>query len=340
MNLSYFKKILLTTTACIAVSFGMSVKSQNYRPPGQHAKQSENLLANQNSVNSNALLAPNIDYIDWKEEQEPEEGDIYEYGWDSNRVNCYAGMAVEDNVEIDLRGWRMPHPGYITSPYGYRPRFKRMHRGVDIHVNVGDDVCAAFGGRVRITNYEAKGYGYYVVIRHYNGLETVYGHLSKILVEPDQDVKAGDVIALAGNTGHSTGPHLHFETRYMGYAINPSAIFDFANQVAHTDTYTFNKSTYAEARDFSPKANAEYAKEYLQKNPRKAAPTTSANSNAKKKQNASKKKKENSKYVSAKSGDSLSKIATRNHTTVSALCKLNGLTTKSVIKTGQKIRVQ
>lgn len=345
MNLSYFKKILLTVAVSTAMSFGMSAWAQNYRLPGQHTEQSENLLANQNTVKANALLSPQIDYLDFEEEQEPEEGDIYEYGWNSNMVNCYSGLKVEDDVKINLGKWHMPHPGYITSPYGYRAKFGRMHKGVDIKVNVGDDVRAAFSGRVRLTKYEAGGYGYYVVIRHHNGLETVYAHLSKILVEPDQDVKEGDLIALAGNTGHSTGPHLHFETRYMGYAINPAAIFDFANQVAHTDTYTFNKNTYTEARDFSPEANAAYAKEYLKKNPVKAAPATTTKSSTakkqdKKKQTTSKKKEEKSKYVQAKSGDSLSKIAARNHTTVTALCKLNGLTTKSKIKTGQKIRIQ
>ena len=148
----------------------------------------------------------------------------------------------------------MPHPGYVTSPYGYRRRFRRMHKGIDLKANTGDTVRAAFDGKVRITKYERKGYGYYVVIRHTNDLETVYGHLSKFLVEPDTYVRAGDPIALAGNTGRSTGSHLHFETRYMGYAINPAAIFDFANQTTHTDTYTFDKNTYQKARNFSPEA--------------------------------------------------------------------------------------
>lgn len=348
MNLSYFKKILLTVAVGTGMIFGTSALAQNYRLPGQHTEQSENLLANQNAVNANALLAPQIDYLNFDEEEEPEAGDIYEYGWDSNKLNCYSGVKVEDNVRIDLGKSHMPHPGYITSPYGYRAKFGRMHKGVDIKVNTGDNICAAFSGRVRITKYEAGGYGYYVVIRHHNGLETVYAHLSKILVEPDQDVKEGDIIGLGGSTGHSTGPHLHFETRYMGYAINPAAIFDFANQVAHTDTYTFNKNTYTEARDFSPKANAEYAKEYLKNNPTKPAPAKTTKSSTAKKQDAknqnkkqtAKKSEEKGKYVQAKSGDSLSKIAARNHTTVTALCKLNGLTTKSKIQTGQKIRVQ
>ena len=90
--------------------------------------------------------------------------------------------------------------------------------------------------------YERRGYGKYVVIRHDNGLETVYGHLSKQLVEENQLVKAGEVIGLGGNTGRSTGSHLHFETRFLGIAINPIYMFDFPKQDIVADTYTFRKA--------------------------------------------------------------------------------------------------
>lgn len=127
-----------------------------------------------------------------------------------------------------------------------------MHRGIDLHLRVGDTVRAAFTGKVRLTKFQRKGYGYYVVIRHENGLETVYGHLSKFLVKPNQTVKAGDPIALGGNTGKSTGPHLHFETRYLGLAINPAAIIDFENRVPHKDIFTFDKSTYEKSQKYGP----------------------------------------------------------------------------------------
>ena len=146
----------------------------------------------------------------------------------------------------------MPCPGQVTSNYGYRARFGRMHKGIDLAIRSNDTIYAAFEGKVRLTNYEAKGYGNYVILRHPNGLETVYGHLNKFLVKPDQVVKAGQPIALGGSTGRSTGPHLHFETRYMGYAINPNAIFDFKNKTTHTDTYTFSKSTYTQPRNYAP----------------------------------------------------------------------------------------
>ena len=188
-----------------------------------------------------------------------------------------------------------------------------MHKGIDLKVQIGDTIRAAFDGKVRLTKYERKGYGYYVIVRHENGLETVYGHLSKFLVKPDEYVKAGDPIALGGNTGRSTGPHLHFETRYMGYAINPAAIFDFANQTTHTDEFTFNKNTYKNSRDYSPKKR------------NKAVASTS---------------KSGSSTVRIRKGDTLSKIAKANGTTVDKLCKLNGISRTTVLTAGKPLKVR
>ena len=302
--------------------------AQNYRLPGQHTAQSERLLADQANVGHSISIDPTIDYLNYSEEEEPE-GAIYEEGWSSNMVNCYAGMKVPQSVVIKgLDKFHMPVPGYVTSPYGYRRRFRRQHKGVDLKLNIGDTVRAAFDGRVRLSKYEARGYGKYMVVRHTNDLETVYGHLSRFLVEPDTYVKAGDPIALGGNTGRSTGPHLHFETRYMGYAINPAAIFDFANQTTHTDQYTFDKRTYTQARNYSPEANAEYAKSYY------------ANRQAQQYNAGYKSSSRGSKSVKVKKGDSLSRIAARNHTTVAKLCRLNGLKSSAKIRPGQKLRVK
>lgn len=170
------------------------------------------------------------------------------------------------------------------------------------------------------------------MVRHGNDLETVYGHLSKFLVKPDQYVKVGDPIALGGNTGRSTGPHLHFETRYMGYAINPSAIFDFANQCTHTDTYAFDKRTYTKARNFSPEANAQYAQKYQKEHPNKAY------SNANTKSSAASKSK-NATYTIRK-GDTLGRIAARNGVSVKTLCRLNGLKTNTTLRIGQRIKLR
>ena len=208
----------------------------------------------------------------FSEEEEPEE-DIYVEGWDSQAVNCYTNAVVPDTKVIDVSNFCMPTMGYVTSPYGYRRRFRRMHKGIDLKVQIGDTIRAAFDGKVRLTRNQGrrKGYGLYVIVRHSNGLETVYGHLSKFLVSPDQYVKAGDPIALGGNTGRSTGPHLHFETRYMGYAINPDAIFDFENKTTHTDEFTFNKSSYKDARDYSPAKKRKTSSKALASSKSKAA---------------------------------------------------------------------
>lgn len=330
MTFNNFIKNTLAAASFLLIGGVLGVNAQDFRLPGQHLTQHDKLMANQG--NAGIQVDNTTKYLEslFNEEEEPEY-DIYTEGWESGRVNCYANMPVPDRMVIDVSKFSMPHPGYITSPYGYRKRFRRMHKGVDLKVNIGDTIRAAFDGRVRITNFERRGYGYYVVIRHTNDLETVYGHLSGFLVEPDQYVKAGDPIALGGNTGRSTGPHLHFETRYMGYAINPCAIFDFANQTTHTDSYTFDKTTYQNARNFSPDANSRYAAEYRKNNPAKpyVNPTGKATRGA-----------TASATYRVRKGDSLSKIASRNGTTVSRLCRLNGLTTKSKLKPGQQLKLR
>lgn len=315
----------LFIAASLAVASVFAASAQDFRLPDRHAASHDNLLANQG--NAGISVENTTRYLEtlFNEEEEPEL-DIYTEGWDSHRVNCYAGMDVPQTAVIDVSKFHMPHPGYITSPYGYRRRFRRMHKGVDLKLNIGDTVRAAFDGRVRIVNYEARGYGKYVVVRHTNDLETVYGHLSAFLVEPDQYVRAGEPIALGGNTGRSTGPHLHFETRYMGYPINPCAIFDFANQTTHTDTYTFDRNTYQNARNFDPAANSEYARQYLRENPPKPYTRSTASSG--------------SSTYRVRKGDSLSKIAARNGTTVARLCRLNGLTTSSKLQPGQRLRLR
>ena len=136
--------------------------------------------------------------------------------------------SIPDSFNINLDGFSMPVKNrFVTSRFGYRPRFKREHKGVDLRAAVGDTVFAAFDGKVRIARYNHNGYGNYVVIRHNNGMETIYGHLSIYFVSPNDNVKSGQAIGLAGNTGRSTGPHLHFETRFCGRALNPQDLIHF-----------------------------------------------------------------------------------------------------------------
>ena len=227
--------------------------------------------------------------------------------WNNQYVHAYGKDAIiPDSYTIDLTGLHMPTPSTrITSPFG--PRWRRMHNGLDIKVNIGDTIVAAFDGKVRIVKYERRGYGKYVVIRHDNGLETVYGHLSKQLVEENQLVKAGEPIALGGNTGRSTGSHLHFETRFLGIAINPALMFDFPKQDIVADTYTFRKTRgYERNRAGSHDTNIASDGEI--------------------------------RYYKVKKGDSLSRIAKLRGVSVSTLCKLNRITTKTTLRPGQVLR--
>ena len=320
-TISILAATLFTTFTCDA---------QTYRLPSAHQAEHSDLIAKQENIGNQISVQDTQDFLDnlFKEEEEPEL-DIYLEGWNSRSVNAYAGMEVPDMKEINVSNFAMPCPGYVTSPYGYRPRFRREHKGVDLKLQTGDTVYAAFDGRIRLTNFEKKGYGYYVIMRHTNGLETVYGHLSKFLVDEDQDVKAGDPIALGGNTGRSFGSHLHFETRYMGIPINPAAIFDFANQTVHTDTYTFDKNNYKKARNYDPAANSEYARQYQATHPTRPAASSSGKSSSK-----------GSSTYTIRKGDTLGRIASRNGVTVRQLCKLNGLTTKSTLSPGKKLRLR
>ncbi|RLT76594.1 LysM peptidoglycan-binding domain-containing protein [bacterium J10(2018)] len=312
-------KLATAAALTLVTTFSAFAQTTYDRRPAQHNAEHKDLLAYQTNINEQIKLKETLDYMDniFSEEEEPEE-DIYVEGWDSQAVNCYTNAVVPDTKVIDVSNFCMPTMSYVTSPYGYRRRFRRMHKGIDLKVQIGDTIRAAFDGKVRLTRNQGrrKGYGLYVIVRHSNGLETVYGHLSKFLVSPDQYVKAGDPIALGGNTGRSTGPHLHFETRYMGYAINPAAIFDFENKTTHTDEFTFNKSSYKDARDYSPAKKRKTSSKALASSKSKAA------------------------TVKVRKGDSLSKIAKANGTTVDKLCRLNGINRNTTLSVGKSLKVR
>lgn len=313
MNL--IKKIsafTLMAVVCATGGYAQTITSKN-----PHSDAHKQLLANHAKNKDQIRLVEKNTFIDLIDDIEPEI-DIYTEGWNSKAVNPFAGMSVPDSQLIDVTGYFMPVPGHITSNYGYRKRFGRMHKGVDLAIKNNDTIYAAFDGKVRLTAYERKGYGNYIIIRHPNSLETVYGHLNKTLVKPDQVVRAGDPIGLGGSTGRSTGPHLHFETRFMGYAINPSAIFDFANHTTHTDTYQFDKKTYTKARNFAPSSNPD--KENGE-NPYRAA------------------NEEVDHYV-VKKGDTLSSIAKAYGLSATSLRKINGMANADVIKVGQSLKLK
>ena len=162
--------------------------------------------------------------------------------WSNDYAHKYPNVTLPDSLIIDLTGYCMPTENTkVNDIFGYRPRRKRVHYGLDIKVERGDTIRAAFDGKVRYCSYQRRGYGHYVVIRHPNGLETLYAHLTSKLVAENDVVRAGDPIGLGGNTGRSTGPHLHFETRLLGKALNPALFFDFPNQNVTGDFYLYTK---------------------------------------------------------------------------------------------------
>ena len=237
--------------------------------------------------------------------------DIYKSIWTSAHVNPYQLPidSIQDSTSIDLSGFSLPVPGYITSKFG--PRRYRYHYGIDLKLQTGDSVRAAFDGQVRIVGWDPRGYGHYVVLRHTNGLETVYGHLSTPLVDENMRVYSGETIGLGGNTGRSTGPHLHFEFRYLGNAFNPELIVDFANGTVRDSTYLITKS------------GSFYHKMQAQHNA--SSGSGSAGS---------------AKYYTVRKGDTLGAIARRNNTSVRKLCQLNGIKETTILQIGRKIRIR
>lgn len=233
--------------------------------------------------------------------------DLYD-SWNNDAAHCYSAEVVPDSFKIDLRGFAMPTPSRnVTSNFGYRPRFRRVHKGLDIKVYTGDTIVSAFDGKVRVVKYDRGGYGYYVVVRHNNGLETIYGHLSKQLVKVDQEVKAGEAIGLGGNTGLSFGSHLHFETRLLGQAIDPSLLFDFPNQDVTADYYVFHKD--------------------------KSSSSSSSSSRL-----ASSQKTTGSHFYQVKKGDTLSGIAKKLGVSLDVLYRTNNLSKKSKIRPRQILK--
>lgn len=244
--------------------------------------------------------------------------------------NKYAHRATQlpDSFNINLRKFCMPTTSkVVTSNFGRR--WGRMHKGIDVKVYIGDTIRAAFDGKVRIVRYEARGYGNYVVIRHNNGLETIYGHMSKHLVNENMNVKAGDPIGLGGNTGRSTGSHLHFETRLCGVALNPALMFDFKNQDVTGDSYMFRRASYTNKSD---RANRLYGKTS------DSYDAADVNSNAAKSKNTSNRSKASVRYHKVKKGETLSSIAHKRGISVSKLCQINRISKNKKIRPGQILK--
>ncbi len=251
----------------------------------------------------------------------------------NNVYTTHYGVEMPEEYKIDLRGFHMPTDSrLVTSHFGYRKSFRRNHYGTDIKVYVGDTIRAAFSGKIRVVDYEGKGYGRYVIIRHSNGLETLYGHMSKQLVKEDQVVKAGEPIGLGGNTGRSKGSHLHFETRFLGKFINPERLFNFEMQDVKADYYVYRANgsgtlmnasgvlAASENEETITMDKEEESREFQQQKiaAQKAKPRTSVHK--------------------VKQGETLSSIAKKYKTSIKELCRQNGITEKSTLRVGQILK--
>lgn len=226
--------------------------------------------------------------------------------WDSRSVNPYRidHSRFNDTVEITLydstqgRYWAVPvKKTAVTSDFG--ARFHRWHYGTDLELDIGDSIFAAFDGIVRISKFDAGGYGNYVLLRHYNSLETLYGHLTESLVQVGQYVKAGELIGWGGNTGRSTGPHLHYEVRFEGSAIDAEYFYDFEEEQLISRVCLITKDNF----QYLNRARKVYSHKVA-------------------------------------SGETLSEISRKYKIPVSRLCKMNGISTKSTLKVGRKLRIK
>ena len=252
---------------------------------------------------------------------------IFEKYWDTTTLFPYREVdmsGMPKSVVIDLvdslTSYHCPYQGSVHPRGKYGPRRRRQHQGVDLPLKMGDPVYAAFCGRVRISQYNKGGYGNLVIVRHDNGLETYYGHLSERMVQPGQWVEAGQIIGLGGSTGRSTGPHLHFETRYYGQSFDPERLIDFKNGTLSRETFLLKKSFFSIYSNAGQDFDDEIANEEQDK--KEAA------------------EKAAMKYYKIRSGDTLGAIARRNGTTVSNICRLNGIKSTTILRIGRSLRVR
>ncbi|ARV08543.1 peptidase [Winogradskyella sp. PC-19] len=245
--------------------------------------------------------------------------DIKSEFWDNVNFNPYRNKIVQFPIQVRFKDTTYNSPikksKVITSRYGWRNG--RPHQGIDIDLVTGDSVVSILDGIVRYARY-SRGHGKVVVIRHYNGLETAYAHLSKIAVKPNDSVTKGQFIGKGGNTGRSTGSHLHLVTSYKGQYIHPEYIFDFSeeNKIRAKEFWITKEWTRASFHSSRKKSKLElYTTE-------KEALASLV---------------ETKKIYIVRSGDTLSRISKRNNVSIRAICKTNAIRKSSTLRVGQKL---
>jgi murein DD-endopeptidase MepM/ murein hydrolase activator NlpD len=256
---------------------------------------------------------------------------VFRKAWNANELNPYRTKLEDLPYRVTLcladsaSRFCCPNKVKVFSPFGWRRR--RNHTGVDLPLPTGTPVYAAFDGRVRVSMYN-RGYGNVVVIRHASGLETTYAHLKERNVQAGDYVSAGDVIGLGGSTGRSTGPHLHFETRYEGFAFDPQWLIDFETGTLRHGYFVLKRKYLSNTSRYYPESEDEEDEIY------KAEEQDRAEAERIAKEMAA------AQYHTVKSGDTLYGLAAKYHTTVGAICKLNGISASTPLKIGKKLRVK
>lgn len=244
--------------------------------------------------------------------------------WDAYSLNPYRAdiSKFDDTLNVMLydtsksQTWSFPlKNSKLTSDFGRRGY--RWHYGVDLDLETGDSVLSVWDGIVRLTNWDGGGYGNYVLVRHYNGLETLYGHLSDIRAQVGQIVQAGDLVGKGGSTGRSSGPHLHFEIRFQGVPMNPADIYDFSGGVLHSPHFVLSPERF----QYLARATTKYGA--IETGERDSGPLVRRTF-----------------YHKVRSGETLMKISIRYGVSVSTLMRLNGLKRASALKAGKRIRIR
>ncbi len=277
------------------------------------------------------------------DKEEWEQSEIFAENWVTDRVAAYKDdvKTLPDEMELtlidDFDDFHPPYVGKVYSRYGYRGR--RAHGGTDIPLDRGDPIYSTFAGKVRYARYNSGGYGNLVIIRHFNGLETYYGHLSAMNVAVDDYVVAGQVIGYGGNTGRSTGPHLHYEMRYRGMTFDPERLIDFQEGFLRYQTFAIEKSyfnvnsranemleDYDDELELFAQSGEELTSEDILHNIEKAE--------------AERAKAAEPQYYTIKRGDNLGSIARKHGISINELCSLNGIKSTSTIYAGKRLRVK
>lgn len=249
---------------------------------------------------------------------------VFSKHWNTATTNPYYGISAEQLPEAtaielvdSLELYHYPYKGNMSSRYG--PRRGRPHQGVDLPLKTGDPIYAVFDGKVRYSAYSSSGYGNLVIVRHNNGLETYYAHLSVRDVEAGDWVVAGQQIGQGGSTGRSSGPHLHFEVRYSGQTFDPERIINFTTGELRRKELLLKRRHFSIYSKFEQNFDDEEEVAKQEEAERKAAAAVQ--------------------YHTVRSGDTLSGIAKKYGTTVSRLCSLNGIKSTTTLSIGRRLRV-